>query len=97
MRRQPVLGVGRRCRRLHRRHAEVPELDGARFPRDRGEIPDEAVEHVARQVAVPAPDVGLYDWCPTPKKGGGRPERPAQAGAGWLTLVVRSTTASMKP
>ena len=90
-------GMAEATRAGLRPDAEVPELDGARFPRVRGEIPDEAVEHVARQVAVPAPDVGLYDWCPTPKKGGGRPERPAQAGAGWLTLVVRSTTASMKP
>lgn len=33
-----------------------------RFPRGRGEIPDEVVEFVARQVKVPAADLGFYDW-----------------------------------
>jgi len=33
-----------------------------RFPRGRSEIPEEAVEYAARQVGVPAGDLGLYDW-----------------------------------
>ena len=33
-----------------------------RFPRGRGELPDEAVEFVARQVGVPAADLGFYGW-----------------------------------
>ena len=33
-----------------------------RFPRGRGELPDEAVAYVARQVRVPASDLGLYEW-----------------------------------
>jgi hypothetical protein len=34
----------------------------ARFPRGRGELPDNMVEFVAGQVGVPAADIGLYDW-----------------------------------
>jgi Domain of unknown function (DUF4158)/Tn3 transposase DDE domain len=33
-----------------------------RFPRARGEIPDNAVDHVARQVGVSPEELGLYDW-----------------------------------
>jgi hypothetical protein len=33
-----------------------------RFPRGRSEIPDEAVEFLARQVGVPAGELGFYDW-----------------------------------
>jgi hypothetical protein len=33
-----------------------------RFPRGRGEFPDEVVEHVARQVKCSPADLGLYDW-----------------------------------
>jgi len=33
-----------------------------RFPRGRGELPDDAVSYVARQVEVPAADAGLYEW-----------------------------------
>ncbi|MGH3436958.1 MAG: DUF4158 domain-containing protein [Sciscionella sp.] len=33
-----------------------------RFPRGRGELPDEAVAYVARQVGVPAADLAFYDW-----------------------------------
>jgi hypothetical protein len=33
-----------------------------RFPRGRSEIPDEAVEFVARQVGVPAGELGFYEW-----------------------------------
>lgn len=33
-----------------------------RFPRNRAEIPGEAVEFVARQVQVPALELGLYEW-----------------------------------
>jgi TnpA family transposase len=33
-----------------------------RFPRGRSELPDEAVEFVARQVKVPAADLGFYEW-----------------------------------
>jgi hypothetical protein len=33
-----------------------------RFPRGRGELADEAVEFVARQVGVPAAELGLYGW-----------------------------------
>jgi hypothetical protein len=33
-----------------------------RFPRGRGELPDNAVEHVARQVDVPAVEIDFYDW-----------------------------------
>jgi hypothetical protein len=33
-----------------------------RFPEGRSELPDEAVEWVARQVKVPASDLGFYEW-----------------------------------
>jgi TnpA family transposase len=33
-----------------------------RFPRGRAELPDEVVEHLARQVRVPAADIGFYEW-----------------------------------
>jgi hypothetical protein len=33
-----------------------------RFPSGRSELPDEAVAWVARQVKVPASDLGLFDW-----------------------------------
>ncbi|WP_322770671.1 DUF4158 domain-containing protein [Frankia sp. Cr1] len=32
-----------------------------RFPRGRGELPDEAVEYVARQVGVEPGDMGFYE------------------------------------
>ncbi len=33
-----------------------------RFPEGRSELPDEPVEWVARQVKVPASDLGFYEW-----------------------------------
>jgi hypothetical protein len=33
-----------------------------RFPAGRSELPDEAIEFVARQVRVPASDMGFYEW-----------------------------------
>jgi hypothetical protein len=33
-----------------------------RFPRGRSELPDEAVEYVARQVVVSPGELGFYDW-----------------------------------
>ncbi len=33
-----------------------------RFPAGRGEIPDQAVAHVARLVDVPPDELGLYEW-----------------------------------
>ncbi|MFF2518261.1 Tn3 family transposase [Streptomyces sp. NPDC058086] len=33
-----------------------------RFPRNRAELPGEAVEFVARQVQVPSSELGFYDW-----------------------------------
>src|SRR6266851_2942640 len=33
-----------------------------RFPRGPAELPDEVVEHLARQVKVPAADFGFYEW-----------------------------------
>ena len=33
-----------------------------RFPRGRGELADDAVAFVARQVGVPASDLGFYEW-----------------------------------
>lgn len=33
-----------------------------RFPRNRAELPGEAVESVARQVQVPASELDSYDW-----------------------------------
>ena len=33
-----------------------------RFPAGRGEIPDQAVAHVARLVDVPAAELGFYEW-----------------------------------
>jgi hypothetical protein len=33
-----------------------------RFPRGRGELASEAVAFVARQVGVPASDLGFYEW-----------------------------------
>jgi hypothetical protein len=33
-----------------------------RFPRGRGELPDEAVEFVGRQVGVDPAEVGFYEW-----------------------------------
>ena len=33
-----------------------------RFPRGRAELDDDAVAFVARQVGVPASDLGFYEW-----------------------------------
>ncbi len=33
-----------------------------RFPRGRSELPDDVVEHVAKQVQVPASELGFYEW-----------------------------------
>ncbi|WP_226351777.1 DUF4158 domain-containing protein [Pseudonocardia sp. ICBG601] len=33
-----------------------------RFPRSRSEIPDAAVDYVARQVGVPVTELAFYDW-----------------------------------
>jgi hypothetical protein len=33
-----------------------------RFPGGRGELPDAAVEYVARQVGVPAAELAFYEW-----------------------------------
>ena len=33
-----------------------------RFPRGRSELPDDVVEHVAKQVQVPAAELGFYEW-----------------------------------
>lgn len=33
-----------------------------RFPRGRGELPDEAVAYLAHQVGVEAADLGFYEW-----------------------------------
>jgi hypothetical protein len=33
-----------------------------RFPRGRAELPEEVVEHLARQVKVPVADFGFYEW-----------------------------------
>lgn len=37
-------------------------INNGRFPRGRSEIPDESVEFVARQVGVPAAELGFYEW-----------------------------------
>ena len=34
----------------------------ARFPRGRGEIPDAAVDYVARQVGVERAEIAFYEW-----------------------------------
>ncbi len=34
----------------------------ARFPRGRGELPDNAIEFMSGQVGVPAADLAFYDW-----------------------------------
>ncbi|MEU0568992.1 DUF4158 domain-containing protein [Nonomuraea sp. NPDC005983] len=33
-----------------------------RFPRGRSELPDDVAEHVAKQVQVPASELGFYEW-----------------------------------
>ncbi len=33
-----------------------------RFPRARFELPDDAIEHLARQVKIPAAEIGAYDF-----------------------------------
>jgi len=33
-----------------------------RFPRGRGEIPDAAIEYVARQVGVERTEIAFYEW-----------------------------------
>ncbi|GAA3446976.1 DUF4158 domain-containing protein [Planomonospora venezuelensis] len=33
-----------------------------RFPRGRSEPPEDVVEHVAKQVRVPASELGFYEW-----------------------------------
>jgi hypothetical protein len=37
-------------------------IRAGRFPRGRGELPDEAVEFVARQVGVKPGERGIYEW-----------------------------------
>jgi hypothetical protein len=50
-----------------------------RFPRGRGELPDEAVAYVARQVGVLASDLGFYGW----------------DGRTWSITVLRSVSSSV--
>ncbi|MGJ6964802.1 DUF4158 domain-containing protein [Streptosporangium sp. G11] len=33
-----------------------------RFPRGRSELPDDMIDHVAKQVQVPASELGFYEW-----------------------------------
>lgn len=40
--------------KFHQRHG--------RFPRGRAEVPDEAVEYVAKAVKVPASEIAFYEW-----------------------------------
>ena len=53
-----------------------------RFPSGRGELPDEVVEFVARQVGVAASDLGFYDWAGRHDQGapGGDPGAPGLPG-----------------
>ena len=37
-------------------------IRAGRFPRGRAELDDDAVAFVARQVGVPASDLGFYEW-----------------------------------
>ncbi|UQX13220.1 DUF4158 domain-containing protein [Candidatus Mycobacterium methanotrophicum] len=37
-------------------------VECGRFPHGRGEIPDAAVEYVARQVGVTPTDIAFYEW-----------------------------------
>lgn len=37
-------------------------IERGRFPRGRGELPDAAVNYVARQVGVPAAELAFYEW-----------------------------------
>jgi len=48
----------------------------ARFPRGRGELPDNVIEFVAGQAGVPAADIGFYDW-------DGRQVKRHRAGQTW--------------
>ncbi len=43
-----------------------------RFPHGRSELPDAAVEFVARQVKVPSSDIGFYEWPGGPRSITGR-------------------------
>ena len=70
-----------------------------RFPRGRFELPDDAIEHLARQVKVPAVEIGSYDFAGRQIKNHRREIRnrtgfricsvaDAEALAGWLAKHI---------
>jgi Domain of unknown function (DUF4158) len=70
-----------------------------RFPRGRFELPDDAIEHLARQVRVPATEIGAYDFAGRQIKNHRREIRAqtgfricsvsdAEALAGWLATHI---------
>jgi hypothetical protein len=70
-----------------------------RFPRARFELPDDAIEHLARQVKVPAAEIGAYDFAGRQIKNHRREIRAhtgfricivsdAESLAGWLATQI---------
>jgi hypothetical protein len=70
-----------------------------RFPRSRFELPDDAIEHLARQVKVPPVEIGAYDFAGRQIKNHRREIRnhtgfricsvaDAEALAGWLATNI---------
>jgi Domain of unknown function (DUF4158) len=58
-----------------------------RFPSGRSELPDEAVEFVAKQVKVPASDMGFYEWSGSTLK-----NHAARSASTWASGSARSPT-----
>ncbi|WP_372491010.1 DUF4158 domain-containing protein [Actinomadura terrae] len=63
-----------------------------RFPRGRAEFVDEMVDYVARQVKVPAVELGLYDWT----VGADRWRNPMRTCRSISSPAAPSTTASWR-
>jgi len=71
-----------------------------RFPRGRAELDDDAVAFVARQLGVPASDLGIYEWAArssttghtsaaTWGSGNAPPRTPASSPSGWPSPSAR--------
>lgn len=77
-----------------------------RFPRGLFELPDDAIEHVARQVKVAAAQIGAYDFtavrsrtiaarsAPTPGFGSAASAMPSSSPLGWRRTSARTNGAS---
>nr|WTA00855.1 DUF4158 domain-containing protein [Streptomyces sp. NBC_00857] len=71
------------------RSAQVPDLARGRFPKAQHELPDDAVEHLAKQTGVPASELALYDFTSRAAK---RQRSEIRDATGWHECSQTDTT-----